>query len=92
MQLLAACASFFSARSSPSPGRHVLIFVGCVSGVLLRDAGVLLRDDVVVDGVLLRDVGAVDGVLLRDAGAVDGVLLRDAGVLLRELQSSEATS
>ena len=95
MQLVAACESFFSARSShmkcrhsSAPGRHVLIWV--CAGVLLRVAGVLDRDDVVVIGVLLRDAVTVDGVLLRDAVIVDGVLLRDAGVLLRDL-SSEAS-
>ena len=94
MQLVAACESFFSARSvknrvaSSAPGRHVPIW--WCAGVLLRVAGVLDRDDVVVDGVLLRDDATVDGVLLRDAVIVDGVLLRDAGVQLRDL-SSEAS-
>ena len=94
MQLVAACESFFSARSvknrvaSSAPGRHVPIW--WCAGVLLRVAGVLDRDDVVVDGVLLRDDVTVDGVLLRDAVIVDGVLLRDAGVQLRDL-SSEAS-
>ena len=83
MLLVAACESFFSARSvknrvaSSAPGRHVPIW--WCAGVLLRVAGVLDRDDVTVDGVLLRD-----------AVIVDGVLLRDAGVQLRDL-SSEAS-